>query len=186
MSTSLQRVLPFSKYLLKSVIEPGDTVIDATTGNGHDTLFLAECVSESGRVYGFDVQAEAIRNTQEKLDVANLNQVTLIHEGHQFVLNHVTTEISAAIFNLGYLPGSNQEITTHGETTWAAVTDMLNILKKNGLIILVVYHGHEEGKLERHFIEEKIETLNPKETQVLRYQFPNRKTAPYILAIEKL
>lgn len=184
--SSLQRILPFSKELLQNLIEEGDRVIDATAGNGHDTLFLAECVGQLGHVYSFDVQEEALKSTKEKLDEAKLSQVSLIHDGHENVLNYVHHEVRAAIFNLGYLPGSDQHITTHGETTWKAVTDILKILKKNGLIILVVYHGHEEGKLERAFIQNKIESLDAKVTQVLQYQFINRPTAPYIIAIEKL
>ena len=41
---------------LRQVVQPGDTVIDATMGNGHDTAMLAELVGESGHVIAFDVQ----------------------------------------------------------------------------------------------------------------------------------
>ena len=186
MAQTLERVLPFSKNLLEKALKPGDVAIDGTAGNGYDTLFLAEIVGESGHVYSFYVQEEAIQSTQTKLKEADINHVTLIHDGHQHVLNYVKQPISAAIFNLGYLPGSDQSITTHGETTWKAVTDILSLLKKNGIIILVVYHGHEEGKVERHYLEQCFETLDTKTTQVLTYQFINRKTAPFIVAIEKL
>ena len=98
----------------------------------------------------------------------------------------MTQPVSAAIFNLGYLPGSDQAITTHGETTWKAVTDLLSLLKKNGIIILVIYHGHLEGKIERNHLESRLHELDSKMYQVLTYQFTNRKTAPFIIAIEKL
>ena len=186
MAQTLERVVPFSKQLLQKVVNSGDIVIDATAGNGYDTLFLAELVGQTGHVYSFDVQEEAMTSTKAKLNEEHINHVTLIHDGHQHVLNYVKQPISAAIFNLGYLPGSDQSITTHGETTWKAVTDMLGLLKKNGIIILVIYHGHDEGKIERHYLEQCFETLDPKTTQVLTYQFINRKTAPFIVAIEKL
>ena len=186
MAQTLERVLPFSKHLLEKALKPGDIAIDGTAGNGYDTLFLAELVGQDGHVYSFDVQEEAILSTKSKLEEANINQVTLVHDGHQNVLNYVNQPISAAIFNLGYLPGSDQSVTTHGETTWTAVTNILSLLKKNGIIILVVYHGHEEGKAERHYLEQCLETLDSKTTQVLTYQFINRKTAPFIVAIEKL
>lgn len=186
MAQTLERVLPFSKNLLEKALSNGDIAIDGTAGNGYDTLFLSELVGELGHVYSFDVQEEAITSTQQKLNEANINNVTLIHDGHQHVLNYVTQPISVAIFNLGYLPGSDQSITTHGDTTWKAVTDILSVLKKNGIIILVVYHGHEEGKVERHYLETCLETLDSKTTQVLNYQFINRPTAPFIVAIEKL
>lgn len=38
----------------------GDTVIDATAGNGHDTVFLAQLVGRQGRVWAFDVQSSAL------------------------------------------------------------------------------------------------------------------------------
>lgn len=186
MAQTLERILPFSKHLLERALSPGDVAIDGTAGNGHDTLFLAELVGETGHVYSFDVQKEAIINTQHKLEAANLTQVSLIHDGHENLSNYVTQPVSAAIFNLGYLPGSDQAITTHGETTWKAVTDLLSLLKKNGIIILVIYHGHLEGKIERNHLESRLHELDSKMYQVLTYQFTNRKTAPFIMAIEKL
>ena len=114
MAQTLERVLPFSKQLLQKVVNSGDVVIDATAGNGYDTLFLAELVGQTGHVYSFDVQEEAMTSTKAKLDDENIHHVTLIHDGHQHVLNYVKQPISAAIFNLGYLPGSDQSITTHG------------------------------------------------------------------------
>ena len=186
MALTLERILPFSKSLLEKAVKPGDTVIDGTAGNGYDTLFLAELVGATGKVFSFDVQSEAIISTQSKLDEANFQNVTLIHDGHQHVLQYVNEEVSAAIFNLGYLPGSDQSITTAGDTTWKAVTDLLSLLKKNGIIILVIYHGHEEGKVERHYLEQCLATLDSSTTQVLQYQFINRPTAPFIVAIEKV
>jgi len=182
---ALERILPYAKNLLTRTINSGDTVIDATCGNGLDTEFLAKLVGDKGSVYAFDVQTDAIEATRTRLQGKNINNVKLIHDGHERVLQYVSSDVSSAIFNLGYLPGSDKSITTKGDTTWLAIVNILSILKKGGLIILVVYHGHAEGKLERSFIEEKISTLNTSETEVLRYQFLNKKDAPYIIAIEK-
>ena len=99
MAQTLERVLPFSKHLLEKALKPGDIAIDGTAGNGYDTLFLAELVGKDGHVYSFDVQEEAIVSTKSKLEEANINQVTLVHDGHQNVLNYVNQPISAAIFN---------------------------------------------------------------------------------------
>ena len=182
---TLDRILPYAKYLLHKSATKGDSVIDATCGNGFDTLFLSGLVGPGGMVYAFDVQTDAIKSTQAKLDEKKIENVVLIHDGHEHVLKYISGEIAAAIFNLGYLPGSDKSVTTHARTTWAAVTEMLKILKKNGTIILVVYHGHETGKIERAAIEEKISTLDAASTAVLRYEFLNKSDAPYIIAIEK-
>ena len=45
---------------LAEVLQPGDLAVDATLGNGHDTLFLANCIEAQGCLIGFDVQQGAI------------------------------------------------------------------------------------------------------------------------------
>lgn len=184
----LKRILPFAKELLASVIEPGDTVVDATAGNGHDTLFLANLVGESGNVFAFDVQKEAIEATAAKLEQSNANkQVTLIHDGHENISTYVQNEVSAAIFNLGYLPGSNHEVVTRGESTIRAIESLLNSLKVGGLIVLVVYHGHGGGKEEKDALLTFVQQLPQSYAHVLSYQFLNQQnTPPFIIAIEKM
>lgn len=183
---TLDRILPFTKYLLEKAVEKGDSVIDATSGKGNDTVFLSHLVGHAGRVFAFDVQQDAIDSTDKRLKEAGIEHVDLILSGHEVVLQHVSHEISAAIFNLGYLPGSDQSVTTSGETTWKAVVDILSLLKVGGIIILVVYHGHEEGKSERNYLEKAVETLDAGATSVLKYEFLNKTNAPYIIAIEKV
>ncbi|MGL4335734.1 MAG: class I SAM-dependent methyltransferase [Turicibacter sp.] len=186
----LERILPYSKTLLRQVVKKGDVVIDATAGNGYDTIYLAQLVGENGHVYSFDVQESAIRNTQARLDELNIKQATLIHDGHQHVKHYLPKScdglISAAIFNLGYLPGSDHLVTTEGETTLQAIHDILDLLQVNGVIILVIYHGHAKGKLEKNFLLEHLSTFEQKSVSVLEYRFLNQKgDAPFIIAIEK-
>jgi len=183
---TLDRILPFTKYLLEKSVSEGDHVIDATCGNGNDTVFLSHLVGKEGRVFSFDVQRVAIEQTKKKLEEVAKGNVSLILDGHENVLTYISSEISAAVFNLGYLPGSDKTITTHGTTTWKAVIDILSLLKIGGIIILVIYHGHEAGKVERDEIEKKIATLHPAITSVLKYEFLNKANAPYIIAIEKI
>ena len=181
----LDRILPFTKYLLGKVVTKGDLVVDATCGNGNDTIFLSRLVGDEGHVFAFDIQKEAVDATNNKLKEAKIQNVSLILDGHEQVLNYISREISGAIFNLGYLPGSDKTITTKGETTWKAIVDILSLLKVNGLIVLVIYHGHEAGKVERNYLEELIKTLDPATTTTLKYEFLNKEHAPYILAIER-
>lgn len=183
---ALDRILPFTKYLLEKSVAAGDIVIDATCGNGNDTVFLSQLVGNKGKVYAFDVQKKAIGRTDIRLKEAGIENVSLILDGHENVFKYISLEISAAVFNLGYLPGSDKTVTTNGDTTWKAVVDMLSLLKKDGVIILVIYHGHEEGKAERDELEVAIATLDPSQTEVLRYEFLNKCNAPYVIAIEKL
>lgn len=50
------------------VLRPGDTAVDATAGNGHDTLALARLVGPSGRVWALDVQDAALAATRARLE----------------------------------------------------------------------------------------------------------------------
>lgn len=184
-------ILPFARQLLTNVVNNGDAVIDGTAGNGHDTLFLAQLVGASGRVYAFDIQEKAISNTKERLKENNaFSQVTLFQTGHeeakQLIPEKENGKISAAIFNLGYLPGGNKKIVTKPITTLQAITTIFSMLKKGGLIVLVIYHGHEEGIQEKNEIMDYACNMEQTEAHVLTYQFINQKNnPPFIIAIEK-
>lgn len=184
----LKRVLPYAKELLQDAIEEGDIVVDATAGNGHDTLYLASLVGEQGHVFAFDVQKEAIESTSERLSNADVrDRVSLILDSHGNVEKYVKKEISAAVFNLGYLPGSNHEVITRGSSTIQAITSLLSLLKVGGIIVLVVYHGHEGGKQEKDEIISFVQQLPQSFVHVLCYQFLNQENdPPFIIAIEKM
>ena len=187
---SLARVLPYTKQLLESVIEPGDCVVDMTAGNGHDTQFLAERVGPEGRVLAFDVQAQAIEESTRRLEEAGmLARVDLYHESHIHVGARLSDErrpVRAGVFNLGYLPGSDKSITTTGEETLEALDALLPVLAPGGLVVLVVYHGHLEGKRERDAVLDYVTALDQQDYAVLQYRFLNQQNhPPFIIAIEK-
>jgi predicted methyltransferase len=132
---------------LAAVIRPGDLVIDATAGNGHDTVFLAERVGESGRVIAFDIQADAISSTRARLDAAGLgDRVTLIEGSHARIAREaVPGSTAAVVFNLGYLPGGDHSVITRREETLAATAQSLEVLRPGGLLAMVCYPGHAGG-----------------------------------------
>ncbi|KAF6990987.1 hypothetical protein CFC21_008128 [Triticum aestivum] len=56
-----------------SIVQKGDTVVDATCGNGNDTLALLKMVADEsvrGPVYGLDIQDSAIDSTSAFLKMA--------------------------------------------------------------------------------------------------------------------
>lgn len=186
----LENALSFSHTLLKNTITQGDIVIDATVGNGSDTVLLAKLVGSLGKVYGFDVQEQAIQTTKEKLLYTGLSsQVELFHQGHETigkVLDKNVT-IASAIFNLGYLPNSDKTIVTQADTTLTAISSILPKLRIGALLIIVVYYGHEGGQEEKDALLDFVSYLPQKEFAVLRYGFVNQKNhPPFVLAIEKL
>ncbi|ANZ97488.1 rRNA methyltransferase [Brochothrix thermosphacta] len=187
----LKNALNFSHALLQQKVQPGNAVIDATIGNGHDTLFLANLVGRKGHIIGCDIQADAVNHTKQRLIDANITlaSLTLTDKGHHHITDLVPSalhhKLTAAIFNLGYLPGGDKEITTTSETTLAAIEQLLKIMPTGGLIVLTVYDGHNEGKVERRDLCAFTNQLPQDKYAVLNYQFTNQKNnPPMLIAIE--
>lgn len=184
-------ILPFARKLLTNAIGNGDLAIDGTAGNGHDTLFLAKLVGEDGHVFAFDIQETAIENTRQRLNENNVStRVSLFPVGHEKVSTVIPEDaygkIAGAIFNLGYLPGGDKTIVTTAKTTITAINAIFTLLKKGGIIVLVIYHGHEEGKQEKEDLLSYVQQIDQSEGHVVCYQFLNQKNdPPFIVAIEK-
>jgi predicted methyltransferase len=186
----LKPLLGYVKDLLSGVLQPGDIAVDATVGNGHDTLFLAQCVGESGQVYGFDVQEEAITRATARLQEAGvMERVTLWQAGHEQMGERLAAkrgQIKAVTFNLGYLPGGDKSRVTTEQTTLPALKAALDLLAPSGLLTVMLYTGHPQGKPETEAVLSWAKGLDQKRVHVLLYQFWNQKNdPPLLLAIEK-
>ena len=177
-----------SHEIIKSVVKEGDIVVDATAGNGNDTAFLASLVGKRGKVYAFDIQEKALRNTESKLrEKGMLEWVELIKDGHQNMDQYVKEEVKAVMFNLGYLPGGDHTIGTKGETTAIAIDKSMELLGVHGIITIVVYYGGDSGFDEKNHIMRYIEGIDPKKYTVMKTEFVNQINCPPILVcIEKL
>ncbi len=183
----LLRVLPFAKYLLGETVIAGETVVDATAGNGNDTHFLAEQVGVNGHVYAFDIQQAALDSTAERLGVLN-ERVSLILDSHDNVEQYVNGPIGGAVFNLGYLPHSEDlSIVTKPDSTIKAIHTLLGMLKKGGIIAVSVYDGHEGGQEERDALLDYVKSLHQADVHVIRYELINqRNNPPFLIALEKM
>lgn len=185
----MQNALAFSHQLLKDVLQPGEIAVDATMGNGHDTLFLAQLVGRSGHVYACDLQAQALINTCQRLTNADLlSRVTLLECGHEELDRYLPEQkIKGAIFNLGYLPQSDKAVITLPKTTIAALEILLERLAYRGRIVIVCYYGHPGGQAELDEVRTFCQALPQKEYSVLNYQFINQQNQPPLLfCIEKI
>lgn len=173
--------------VLEKAVAPGDAVIDATMGNGHDTLFLCNLVGETGKVYAFDVQEKAVENTGKRLEEAGvLGRARLFCLGHEHMAEEVPPGVSAVVFNLGWLPGGDHGVTTRWETTKTAVSSALSLLKKGGVLVICVYPGHAEGERERQALAAYLSALRPQEFNALRQTFLNAgEGAPECFVIQK-
>lgn len=186
----LKNILSFSHQILRESLKEGDTAVDATAGRGNDTLFLSEIVGDTGKVLAFDIQTEAIQTTRSLLSNEKRTNVQLFHCDHslmdEIIAGSGSEQIGGAIFNLGYLPGSRKDLITKPESTLPALSALLSRLKTNGIIVLVVYHGHPGGEAEKEALLDFCQKLDQKFFHVLHYNFINqRNNPPFILAIEK-
>lgn len=181
----------FQKSILNKVnqqidehLKPNDLAIDATTGNGHDTLYLANIV-KNGYVFGFDIQEKAIENTSKLLDDNNIKNYKLFNNGHENMLNNLKeyeNRISLIIFNLGYLPNENKLITTTWDTTKKAIDDSLKLLNNKGIILITVYPGHKQGNNESTNLQNYLKNKN-----ITYYynEYGKNDKAPYLIKISK-
>ena len=183
----MKRIIPYAHGLLQEVVQDGDVAIDATCGNGHDTLLLSRLVGINGEVHSFDIQEQAITNTSQLLKENDVTNVQLHLDGHENVDKYLHDKaIRAAIFNLGYLPGEDHSIITKPETTIEAIQKIQDRLVTGGRIVLVIYHGHEGGREEKESVVSYCEALDQKHFEVTRYEFINQiNLPPFVVAIEK-
>lgn len=168
--------------MLSDALGDGGVAVDATMGNGHDTLFLCSLVGEKGLVYAFDVQPEAFENTKMRLEDHDMaSRAHLILDGHQSMASHIDREVDAVMFNLGWLPGGDKSVTTRVETTIAAVSAAAALIKRGGLITICVYPGHAEGKKELEALERWGSALDASNYDVMMRRYINQPNDPPVL-----
>lgn len=185
-------LLESAHALIGQQLLPGDAAVDATVGNGHDTLFLAQCVGMRGRVFGFDVQPGAIESTRQRLiQHGMVLPVTLIQTSHAEMRQAIPAQyhgrLKAVMFNLGYLPGADKRIITESEATLIAVDEACRLLASDGLVTVVAYPGHAGGDEETRRLEVWLTGLDAELFQwrtVLSHH--HRDSAPRLFVIRKL
>ncbi len=138
--------------------------IDATAGNGHDTLFLARHIAHQGQIFAFDIQKQAIDNTYQRLNEAELaGRVSLFCAGHETMLEHIPHslhgKVNLIMFNLGYLPHADKSVITHKTTTIQALNAAIGLIASNGRISILAYPGHAGGETEVMAIISWLENL---------------------------
>jgi len=183
------RSLSIAHEWVRQAVSEGDTVIDATVGNGHDTLFLAKLVGSEGSVIGFDVQEEALKQTGYILEGGDQDyqkRVQLHLKCHSHIAEFSDLQISAGMFNLGYLPSSDKTIITKKDTSLLALDACLDRLKLQGIITIVCYPGHDGGEDETLAVENWAQSLDSVKFSVIKaIPFNVRSRAPYLIGVQK-
>lgn len=189
MSNSMTRATSYVHYILRDKINKGDLVVDATMGNGNDTLFLAGLVGKEGRVFAFDIQELALDRTLGKINDNNLSDynIRLINDSHENIGNYLNTPIDGAMFNLGYLPGGDHSIITKPTSTIEGIKSVLRLLKPAGIISIILYYGHEGGEEEKVEVINYLEQLPSEVYTVMQSSYLNRdNNPPIVVFIEKI
>ena len=186
----MSRVTEVAHLLVDAVLQPGAQAVDATVGNGHDTLRLAHSVGPSGRVDGFDIQSPAIVRTRRRLEAHGVAaQVRLHQRGHEdmeaVLPRHRHGKVGAVMFNLGYLPRSDQAIVTRPETTLRGLAAAVRLLRPGGILTVVAYLRHDGGRLETEHVWAWGRSLDPTVCVVSEYRVLTAEEAPQLLVVEK-
>lgn len=174
----------------KQLLKPGDAVIDATCGNGHDALFLCSLLlnrEKPSQIYLIDRQAEAIQNTKERLYQhfgQRLSGVKFFQQCHSQFPEEISS-IKLIVYNLGYLPGGNKEITTISLTTIESLKAATKLVAAGGTISVTCYPGHAAGKIEEQAVLEYASALPATEWSCCHHRWTNRHEAPSLLMIYK-
>lgn len=179
-------LLELQKSFILAHLKTGDVAVDFTMGNGGDTAFLSQTVGESGKVHAFDIQEQALASTRARLaELGCPSNVELHLASHHRVLEFVNEPIKAGMFNLGYLPRSGRkEVTTMRETTLPAVKAAISLLSPDGILLVAIYPGHEEGRLEGEMLGEYFATLDRRKLCASCFRIVNSPTSPYFYIVE--
>lgn len=177
---------PLVDRWLEQHLKEGMRAIDATLGNGNDAFKIAQKIGESGVLYGFDIQEEALKNSQKRLDEIPKEmrpQLALYQMSHANFKEKISELVDLIIYNLGYLPRGDKSITTVAPETLKSIEAGLELLSPNGLMLISIYHGHEAGRAEKEAVTEYLSHLDQRKFTVKREQFINQKNNPPFLYI---
>ena len=181
------RLVQLAHNQISEVLKPGDIGLDATAGNGHDTLFLAKQVGLSGKVFSIDIQPQAIQNTKILVQKNGLDAVVQLLLGSHCDLLSLVDErahrqVKASMFNLGYLPGGDHAVITSASHTIQAITQAYELTSAGGIISILCYRGHSGGKGETLSVEELCES---KQWFYEKREGSENPTSPVLILIRK-
>ena len=172
-------------------VRAGDTVCDATCGNGHDTAFLAQQIGPTGRLVAIDIQAAAMEATAARVtevlpDEEHRSTIEFVLGSHGDIQQHVGSNVASLIcFNTGYLPNSDKTVKTEIDSTIAALEGSLEALCEGGLVSMLCYTGHDGGMEEYEAIRDFAAGLSAAHWKTSEFRLLNSPTAPIMVLIWK-
>lgn len=138
-----------------------------------------------------DIQETAIASTKWRL--AEHNPLALVSNVQFFHTNfkHFPSEIpkdsaKLIVYNLGYLPGGDKDLTTKTEDTIFSVESSLELLVVGGMLSVMCYPGHEEGARETKAVKQVLEELDSEVWRVFVHAPLNRPVSPQLLTVYRV
>jgi len=175
-----------SHFLIDNYVKEESIVVDCTSGNGFDSLYLCNRLQGKGYLFSFDLQEEAIRRTEKLLaDKCCFDNYKLINESHSKLNDYIKDKIDFGIYNLGYLPNSDSDTKTTPKETIVSLKIMMEILNNRGIVVIVAYTGQDEGR-ERDAIFNFLKNINPKKFSIMNINLINiNNYPPEVFIIQK-
>lgn len=181
---------------IKTMLDAPGYCIDATAGTGQDTVFLSSILADGGEILAMDIQEMALEKTARRLEQEGFSpekgafwqtlcrrerqqKIHLLLDGHEHMEAYAQPEsVDLILFNLGYLPGGDHQLATKAETTICALEQALSLLKKEGMISLVIYSGGDSGFAEKNAVLSWLKELDSRKYLVVTESFYNRPNHP--------
>lgn len=154
-------------------VKPKARVIDATVGNGHDTLFLAHLLNGEGELIGYEIQDQALQNTEMRLASLSKNLRQVIRLKRQSHVHFDEKNVDLIVYNLGYLPGGDKSLTTQSATTLKSIQHALEIISEKGAISITFYPGHPEGEVEKNTTLQYLKVLPIDKWRISHFRWLN-------------
>lgn len=180
-------------------------MIDATCGNGHDSLLLGKLAltGSTGTLYCIDIQQEAIESTRrafyasenfsEELKSCFPERIKFVCGSHESFPEEVAPNSVALIaYNLGYLPGQRRNadeaafVRTEAATTLSSIGRASELLKEGGLLSVTAYPGHEGGEEELLAVQSRLAMLDADQWRVHSHAPLNRPLSPTLFLAFKI
>lgn len=181
--------LAYSHNYIRQHLHEDGVAIDATCGNGHDTLLLAQ-IATKGVVIAMDCQASALKSAKALIESHSPDMAARIlwQEGCHSEIgeNMASGSVDLIVYNLGYLPGGDKSVITKTETTLKSLNRACALLKQGGAILVTTYSGHEGGQPEEEAVVAFARQLPKQEYLTEQHLWLNREKGPTVLSIKKM
>jgi ubiquinone/menaquinone biosynthesis C-methylase UbiE len=157
-------------------ISPGDWVADVGAGNGYYARHLADLVGPTGKVFGEDIDDDAIKTMWKRVKTLNLRNLEIV-KGADDDPKLPVNSLSAVLIMNAYHHFSQHE---------PMLTQILRSLKPGGRLVIGDYSNPDhrnqsrENQLNIHEIDSELvqSELNSAGFQVVRCENPFMKRRP--------